>query len=197
MMLVFEMGGTVDHIRQVWGEYRKENNRPIDAPNPTSNFGPQGPVKQLDLAIYTAMWAAEGTELRPLQHAKRKTWKRAEDQEIVGYGEPLAGGAPTAIQHFHWPALTLSDDYTGLVLRFGDGSGYRHVRFANPRRNRESPSERQPFVHPQASPSRKRGPRPSKRERIVSQMLADLESGVYSAQELFNEKEDALSIQHD
>src|SRR5262249_17391105 len=128
MKLVFEMGGTVDHIRQVWGEYRGENYHPIDPTNPRSNFAPQGPVKRLDLAVHTAMWAAEGAKLRPLRDAEVRVWKQAECQEIVGYGEPLAGGAPTAIQHFHWPALTLGDDYTGLVLRFRDGSGYRYVR---------------------------------------------------------------------
>src|SRR4030095_1364976 len=60
MMFVFEMGGTVDHIRQVWSKYRRENYQPIDATKPTSNFRPQGPLKQIDLAVHTAIWTDEG-----------------------------------------------------------------------------------------------------------------------------------------
>ena len=185
MMFVFEMGGTVDHIRQVWSKYRRENYQPIDATKPTSNFRPQGPLKQIDLAVHTAIWTDEGAKLRPLGEAKRKIWWRAENQQIVGYGEPFAGGAPTGILHFHWSALTLGDDHTGLVLRFGDGSGYRYVRFANPwpdAKSRGQPShmggkpqngafpDQGPARNSQAPSGRKRGRKPKKLEAAIHEM---------------------------
>src|SRR5262245_33381642 len=92
--------------------------RPAGISTQASNFAPQGPVKRLDLAIHTATGGG-GRQAGPLQDAEVRMWKRAESQGIVGYGEPLAGGAPTAMQRFHWPALTLSDDYTGLESKTG------------------------------------------------------------------------------
>jgi hypothetical protein len=198
MMLVSEMGGSVDHIRQVWSKYRRENYQRIyiNGTIPTSNFEPQKPMSVLDLALCNAIWLSQGATLLKRPEAIERFWKRAEDQEIVGYGEPLSGaGTPVAIQPFHWPALTLGDDHTGLVLRFRE-SGYRHVRFANPCRDCKSTNDARLYANPQASSGRKRGPQPLQRDRVLTEMLADLGCGVYSPQQLNQEKEVTLSAKY-